>query len=123
MTALHPKFPFQNRISSVLSLSMEQPFSPNPPAPGAIPATAAPARRAHWTPDRQRRFLTHLLASGNVTQAARAVGMSPASAHRLRRRLSGSVFDRTWSHALALHAQSLADPFTDPVRAHAVTHA
>lgn len=102
---------------------MEQPFSPNPPAPGAPLSAASPAKRAHWTPDRQRRFLTYLLASGNVTQAARAVGMSPASAHRLRRRLAGSVFDRTWSHALALHAQSLADPFTDPVRPHAVTHA
>lgn len=103
---------------------MEQPLSPNPPAPGAIPsATApAPAKRALWTPDRQRRFLTHLLASANVTQAARAVGMSPASAHRLRRRLAGTVFDRTWSHALALHAQSLADPFTDPVRPRGATH-
>jgi len=103
---------------------MEQPFAPNPPAPGAtFSTTGAPAKRAHWTPDRQRRFLTHLLVTGNVTQAARAVGMSPASAHRLRRRLSGTVFDRTWSHALALHAQSLADPFTDPTRQHGVTHA
>lgn len=86
---------------------------PNPPAPGAIPTTD----RARWTPDKQRRFLASLLATGNVTQAARTVGMSPASAHRLRRRLGGTPFDRTWTNALALHAQSLADPFAaDPAR-------
>ncbi|WP_313330544.1 LysR family transcriptional regulator [Sphingobium yanoikuyae] len=87
---------------------------PNPPAPGAFPATPACADRVRWTPDRQRLFLTSLLATGNVTQAARAAGMSPASAHRLRKRLAGTPFDRTWARALALHAQSLADPFTDP---------
>lgn len=84
---------------------MDQPVSPNPPA----------ADRVRWTPDKQRLFLTTLLATGNVTQAARAAGMSPASAHRLRRRLAGTPFDRTWAGALALHAQSLADPFApDP---------
>lgn len=90
---------------------MDQHAHSNPPAPPA-PTTAD---RVRWTPDKQRRFLTVLLATGNVTQAARAVGMSPASAHRLRRRLAGTPFDRTWANALALHAQSLADPFNaDP---------
>lgn len=93
---------------------------PNPP----VLLTPVPAR---WTPDRQRVFLTALLAGGNVTQAARAAGMSPASAHRLRRRLAGTVFDRTWTQALALHARRLADPFAlDPATrsaaAGAVTH-
>jgi len=92
---------------------MEPRPHPNPPAPGATTATD-PVR---WTPEKQRRFLTHLLATGNVTQAARAAGISPASAHRLRRRLAGTPFDRTWANALALHAQSLADPFAaDPAR-------
>ncbi len=84
---------------------MEPQLHPNPPAPGASTATDA----VRWTPDRQRLFLTGLLATGNVTQAARAAGMSPASAHRLRRRLAGTPFDRTWTNALALHAQCLAD--------------
>jgi len=88
---------------------------PTPPSP----ALAAPPRpdRARWTPDRQRLFLTTLLATGNVTQAARVAGMSRASAHRLRRRLSGTPFDRTWDRALALHAQRLADPFAPDPRA------
>lgn len=93
---------------------MDQHLPANPPAPRATAATD----RARWTPDRQRRFLTSLLATGNVTQAARTAGMSPASAHRLRRRLAGTPFDRTWANALALHAQSLADPFSaDPFSA------
>lgn len=92
---------------------MDQPHTPNPPAPAA----QLPTNPARWTPDRQRLFLTTLLATGNVSQAARAAGKSPASAHRLRRRLAGTVFDRTWTNALALHAQSLADPFAaDPAR-------
>ncbi|MES2175561.1 MAG: LysR family transcriptional regulator [Pseudomonadota bacterium] len=81
---------------------MEPHLHPNPPAPTAT----HPVR---WTPEKQRLFLAGLLATGNVTQAARAAGMSPASAHRLRRRLAGTPFDRTWAKALALHAQSLAD--------------
>ena len=86
---------------------MEPHLHPNPPAPDPV----------RWTPEKQRLFLTSLLATGNVTQAACAAGMSPASAHRLRRRLAGTPFDRTWANALALHAQSLADAFSsDPAR-------
>ncbi|MCI4590309.1 LysR family transcriptional regulator [Sphingobium sp. BYY-5] len=92
---------------------MDQHPTPNPPAPDAPAFTD----RARWTPDRQRLFLATLLATGNVTQAARAAGMSRASAHRLRRRLVGTPFDRTWAGALALHAQRLADPFAaDPAQ-------
>lgn len=40
-----------------------------------------------------------------------------ARAHRLRQRLSGTPFDHSWTRALALHAQALADPFApDPSR-------
>lgn len=89
---------------------MDQHPTPHQPAPAAPLATD----RARWTPDRQRLFLATLLATGNVTHAARTAGMSRASAHRLRQRLAGTPFDRTWDRALALHAQSLADPFAPP---------
>jgi len=78
--------------------------TPPPPAP-------APANRAHWTPAKQRRFLIALLETGTVAAAARSVGMSPTSAHRLRRRLAGTMFDRSWDWALASYAQRMADPF------------
>lgn len=89
---------------------MDQHPTPHPPAPAA-PAAPASTDRARCTPDKQRLFLATLLATGNVTHAARTAGMSRASAHRLRQRLAGTPFDRTWDRALALHAQSLADPF------------
>ncbi|MDV5825145.1 helix-turn-helix domain-containing protein [Sphingobium naphthae] len=77
----------------------------SPPAP-------APVRghRAHWTPARQCRFLAALMETGSVGRAARAVGMSRSSAHRLRQRLAGTPFDRNWEEALALHARLAADP-------------
>jgi AraC-like DNA-binding protein len=79
------------------------------------PQTAAPsppaADRAHWTPAKQRLFLIALFDTGTVAAAARSVGMSPTSAHRLRRRLAGTMFDRSWSWALTQHAERMADPF------------
>ncbi|NWK96765.1 LysR family transcriptional regulator [Sphingobium lactosutens] len=72
---------------------------------------ASPVDRAHWTPAKQRLFLATLLDTGSVTHAARAAGMSRSSAHRLRRRLAGTPFDRTWDRALALHNQRLTDPY------------
>ena len=73
-----------------------------------------PPARAHWTPAKQRIFLACLSETGSVAKAARAAGMSRSSAHRLRARLAGTPFDRTWDHALRLHAQRMADPFGTP---------
>jgi hypothetical protein len=70
-----------------------------------------PADRSHWTPEKQRGFLIALMESGNVASAARAVGMTRSSAHRLRQRLAGTPFDRSWTSALALYAARMADPF------------
>lgn len=97
-------FPFPTRPVSDPPWSMtESPF------PATPPASVQP--RAHWTPARQRIFLHALLETGSVARAARAAGMSRSSAHRLRARLAGTTFDRTWDHVLALHARRLADPF------------
>lgn len=96
---------------------MTQHIPARPPAQPA-PALFTPAR---WTPARQRTFLTALYQSGSVAQAARMVGMSPSSAHRLRRRLAGTAFDGDWSNALALHAQAMADPIATQLRPQAAT--
>lgn len=81
---------------------MEQQAHPNPPAPPV---------RAHWTPAKQRIFLAALFETGSVAHAARLAGMSRSSAHRLRQRLAGTPFDRTWDRVLVEHAQRMADPF------------
>jgi hypothetical protein len=72
---------------------------------------AAPAPRAHWTPAKQRIFLTALLETGSIARAAAAAGMSRSSAHRLRQRLAGTAFDRQWDQCLAAFARGFADPF------------
>ncbi|WP_066657591.1 MULTISPECIES: helix-turn-helix domain-containing protein [unclassified Sphingomonas] len=78
--------------------------------------TPATAKRSHWTPAKQRVFLTALVETGSVARAARAAGMSRSSAHALRNRLTGTPFDHHWNHALKLHAARLADPFApDPL--------
>lgn len=47
---------------------------PDQPTPGA------PPQRSHWTPAKQRTFLTALVETGSVARAARAAGMSRSSA-------------------------------------------
>ena len=85
----------------------ESPRSPPPASSAALPTPD----RAHWTPAKQRLFLTALLETGSVARAARSVGMSRSSAHRLRARLAGTLFDRGWAEVLRMHAAGLADPF------------
>lgn len=85
---------------------MDQKPSPYPPA------CSKPARRGRWTPALAASFLATLMQTGSVRHAARAVGMSPSSAHRLRRRLAGTEFDRNWDEALALHDHLLMRPLS-----------
>lgn len=90
----------------------QQPPAPPPPARPAPAASATPLPAYHrWTPAKQRIFLAALLETGSVARAAAAAGMSRSSAHRLRARLAGTPFARSWDQVLALHAQRLADPF------------
>jgi len=74
------------------------------------------APREHWTPAKQRLFLKVLFDTGSVARAAQAAGMSRSSAHRLRKRLADTPFDRAWSNVLAEHRRRLADPFDRAAR-------
>lgn len=57
------------------------------------------ARHDGWTPERQRRFIALLAATGVVSAAARAVGMSTQSAYRLRERPGAAGFAAAWDMA------------------------
>ena len=50
-------------------------------------------RRDGWTPDKQRRYVALLFKTGLAGAAARAVGMTPQSAKRLRLRPDAASFD------------------------------
>lgn len=69
------------------------------PDTALIPVPVRP-RDDGWTPQRQRAFIEHLTETSNVTAAARAVGMTPQSAWRLRRRPDARAFDAAWEAAL-----------------------
>jgi|GEM_PF-3918304 len=53
-----------------------------------------------WTPTAQARFLSHLAATGSVTAAAAAVGLTRASAYQLRAAKGAQSFAAAWDEAL-----------------------
>lgn len=59
-------------------------------------------RRDGWTEVRQCAFLTQLYLTGSVSAAARAVGMSRASAYRLREREGAESFAFAWDRVLTM---------------------
>ena len=61
------------------------------------------------TPDRQRRFIATLAATGIVSQAARSVGKSIEALYKLRARPGAEGFAGAWDAALARGVQRLED--------------
>ena len=66
-------------------MSESQPFA-------FAPVATRSTRHDGWTPERRRRFVALLAELGGVSAAARAVGMTPQSANRLRRRAGAESF-------------------------------
>jgi hypothetical protein len=60
------------------------------------------SRRGGWSEARQCAFLAQLYFTGSVTAAAKAVGMSRASAYRLREREGAESFAFAWDRVLTL---------------------
>jgi hypothetical protein len=58
------------------------------------------ANKNGWSPGRQWEFLQRLADCGSVVEAARKVGMSEASAYRLRRHPAAEDFRRAWDAAM-----------------------
>lgn len=93
-------------------METNHPASPRDPAEQAVaPFTPAVgyARIDGWTPERQRAFCEVLAECGLVRDAAAAVGMTPQTAYRLRRRAGGRGFALAWDAALQLARQRLVD--------------
>ena len=72
-----------------------------------VPVRRKP-RTDGWTEEKQRRFIETLADTGLVNLAARAVGMSRASAYQLRRSAHGAAFARAWD-AARHHAVGLVE--------------
>ncbi|WP_188643354.1 hypothetical protein [Tsuneonella deserti] len=74
------------------------------------------SRRDGWSAGRQCAFLAHLYLTGSVTAAAKAVGMSRASAYRLRERVGAKSFAFAWDRVLSLSGWESADPVREDFR-------
>jgi hypothetical protein len=74
--------------------------SPLPDHLAFTPVATSSTRCDGWTPERQRQFVALLMEFGSVAVAARAVGMTPQSANRLRKRADAESFARAWDAAL-----------------------
>ena len=61
------------------------------------------------TPERQRRFVATLAATGIVTQAARSIGKSMEALYRLRAKPGAEGFAAAWDAALERGVQRLED--------------
>ncbi len=66
-----------------------------------IPTVPLRTRRDGWTVARQRIFVAALAGGESVAAAARRVGMSKASAYKLRQRPQAAAFRAAWDGAVA----------------------
>lgn len=75
-------------------------MEPESDDPFAFTPVATGARSDGWSAERQRRFIAELAQHGGVAAAARAVGMTPQTANRLRKRPDAAGFARAWDAAV-----------------------
>ncbi len=66
-------------------------------------------RRNSITPDRQRKFIAHLAATGIVTQAAKHIGASMEALYKLRQKAGAEEFCAAWEKAVDRGVSRLED--------------
>lgn len=69
--------------------------------PGFFHPVRVKPRQGGWSIERQCAFLAQLYFTGSVTAAARRVGLTRESAHRLRKRPGAESFAAAWDRVLA----------------------
>lgn len=74
-----------------------------------LPTPAQQSRADGWSPTLQRAFLETLAATGVVTQACEAIGITPRSAYNLRIHREGAAFRLGWDAAILIARARLAD--------------
>lgn len=87
----------------------EEPPAADDPLLGFAPYLHAAPRRNSITPERQRAFIAALAASGIVTQAARAIGVSLEALYTLRHRKGAEGFSDAWDKAVDRGMMRLED--------------
>lgn len=97
-----------SRRTSAAAFAGDEP-DPDDPLLGFAPYLHKAPRRNSITPERQRRFIAALAATGIVTQAARAIGASLEALYTLRNRPGAEGFAAAWEQALDRGVARLED--------------
>lgn len=90
------------RTSAVAKVNRERDVAlqADDPLLGFAPYQHKAPRRNSISPERQRKFIAALAASGIVTQAARMIGASLEALYRLRHQPGAEDFSRAWDEAI-----------------------
>lgn len=97
-----------SRRTSAAAFAGEEPDADDPLL-GFAPYLHKAPRRNSITPERQRRFIAALAATGIVTQAARTIGASLEALYTLRNRRGAEGFAAAWEQALDRGVARLED--------------
>ena len=85
--------------TSYMAYRGEEPDADDPLL-GFAPVPHKQLRRNSIGPERQRKFIAHLAATGIVTEAARHIGASMEALYKLRKRPGAEEFDAAWDAAV-----------------------
>ena len=97
-----------SRRTSAVAFTAEPP-EPDDPLLGFAPYFHRAPRRNSITPERQRGFIAELAATGIVTQAARAIGVSLEALYKLRHLPGAEAFSAAWDMAIERGVARLED--------------
>ncbi|GGD55064.1 hypothetical protein GRI62_03700 [Erythrobacter arachoides] len=88
------------QATSYVTAPAAEPLLDDDPLLQFAPVPHVNPRRNSITPDRQRRFIAHLAATGVVIQAAKHIGASMEALYKLRRRPGAEDFSAAWDRAV-----------------------
>jgi len=97
------------RATSYVTAPAAAPLPDDDPLLDFAPVPHTNPRKNSITPDRQRRFIAHLAATGIVKQAAKHIGASLEALYKLRQRPGAEGFRAAWEAAVDCGVARLED--------------
>lgn len=97
------------RATSYVTAPASEPLAPDDPLLGFAPYIHSAPRKNSITPDRQRKFIAHLAATGIVKQAAKHIGASLEALYKLRSKAGAEGFAAAWDAAVDRGVSRLED--------------
>ena len=98
-----------SQATSYVTAPAASPLPEDDPLLDFAPVPHVAPRKNSITPDRQRRFIAHLAATGIVKQAAKHIGASLEALYKLRQRPGAEGFRAAWEAAVDCGIARLED--------------